>query len=161
MSDTEPFFQYTNAQKDGVKRRINKLATFCGVLGGMLPDRATPYSEIFRLFDSTVKLEYPDVTREALSNAHGDWYEWLLAISAWNVHKLHQTKFVAITLPNIAQFDWATLYTQDLFQMIEHLRNEVKRSSDVQLISSNPDFVVIDLATIDPSPFISDLLIPI
>lgn len=152
MSETHPAFFYTSQQRGSLEERsINKLATFCGVLEGQIPEAEQSFSVVFQNFDSAIRQEYPAVKPGALNNAHGDWYEWLLSLAAWNLHRRQQSNLVALTLPNIRQFDWATLYTPDLFQMIEHLRTQVKEASDVQLISSNPDFVILDLAKIENS----------
>ncbi|MCL4105581.1 UNVERIFIED_CONTAM: hypothetical protein GTU68_057456 [Idotea baltica] len=93
--------------------------------------------------DTQVKQVDPKITREALSNAHGDWYEWLLAISAWNTFVTNPQANLAIPLPNISRFDVAYLYNIELTELIEDLRNKVQSVAQVQLITSNPDFVII------------------
>ncbi len=79
-----------------------------------------------------------------MSNVHGDWYEWLLAISAWNHFCKNPNSHLAILLPNISQFDVSTLYETRLSDLIVDLKNKVSEVSGVQLITSNPDFVIIN-----------------
>jgi hypothetical protein len=88
------------------------------------------------------------VTREALSNCHGDWYEWLLAISALNWHVAHPRSRLLVQLPNISRFDVTSLYCDRLRAMISDLKTKVLNSAGVNLITSNPDFVLLDLSGI-------------
>ena len=136
--------------------QIDSVATFCGELNGALPaddDLFVPDSKnptLFswmRKFDDAVKAENAAINPNAFNNVHGNWYEWLLTIAAWNTHVKYDTAFVACTLPNVKGFDCARLYAPPLYAMIQHLRAEVTRSAQVQLISSNPDFVIIEANT--------------
>ena len=124
---------FTTPLPDGAWQ-IDKLYTFHTVLK-ILPDPSEKLGDIIRQFDLAVKTEYPSVTTGALNNAHGDWFEWLLSIAAWNTHIKYDTPYLAFCLPNINQFDCARLYNQELYSMIQHLRREVVGSSNVQLIS--------------------------
>lgn len=131
------------------KYRINKKEAFCELLEGNLPARNKPFSQLISEFDEELLRQYPDITREARANAHGDWYEWLLAINAWNYHVEHSDSFLAILLPNKSQFDVAQLYKEELYNLIVDLREKVIEATDVRLITSNPDFVILDLKNIN------------
>ena len=100
-------------------------------------------------FDKEVYKLDQSVTKDALNNVHGDWYEWLLAISAWNYCAENKGANLALLTPNISQFDVSRLYKDKLFNLIQDLREKVLKSSSVQLISSNPDFVIIDRRVVD------------
>ncbi|MBP6964994.1 MAG: Cfr10I/Bse634I family restriction endonuclease [Armatimonadetes bacterium] len=130
------------AMRDG-KPRIDKLGTFVEVFAGGLPGDDTEIANCMQSLDDAVLKENSSVTPQALSNAHGDWYEWLLAVRAWNIHVTEKTCKVALTMPNISQFDVAALYVKDLKEMVVHLRDEVRNTSQVSLITSNPDFVIL------------------
>jgi len=52
---------------------------------------------------------------------------------------------MALLLPNISRFDVASLYTSNLYKHINDLRQKVLYTAGVQLITSNPDFAVINL----------------
>lgn len=90
---------------------------------------------------------------QALAKLSGDWFEWLLCIVGRTVESSRPTKYVAVRLPNVTRFDAAKLYNENLAQMIEGLRGEVQKS-DVELITSNPDFVLIarDVSDTNASP---------
>jgi hypothetical protein len=85
----------------------------------------------------------------ALNNAHGDWYEWLIGIAAWNYCVENPGSYLIISLPNVTQFDIATLYKEDIKLIIQELRDNVERRASVSLITSNPDFVIINPEKLD------------
>lgn len=90
----------------------------------------------------------------ALAKMHGDWFEWLLCWIAEDVERASNGPHTAVRLPNVSQFDCARLYHEKLAGMLERLRSEVQRSN-VELITSNPDFVLIrksrERSTADPN----------
>lgn len=129
--------------KDGKSQVIKDIA-FCTLLNGKLPTATKPIDELISGFDKEVGKVDKTVTKDALNNVHGDWYEWLLAISAWNYFAENKKANLALLTPNISQFDIARLYNDKLYNLIQDLREKVLQSSSVQLISSNPDFVIID-----------------
>jgi hypothetical protein len=114
------------------------------LLKGKLPSKNKPIDELISDFDKEVLKVDKTVTKDALNNVHGDWYEWLLAISAWNYCAENKKASLALLTPNISQFDIARLYNDKLYNLIQDLRDKDLKSSSVQLISSNPDFVIID-----------------
>nr|WP_294860032.1 Cfr10I/Bse634I family restriction endonuclease [uncultured Fluviicola sp.] len=128
----------------GGKSQVIKDLAFCTLLNGDLPIATKSISELISEFDKEVAKVDGTVTKDALNNVHGDWYEWLLAIAAWNFCAANEKANLALLTPNISQFDISRLYNDRLFGLIHDLREKVLASSAVQLISSNPDFVVID-----------------
>jgi len=100
--------------------------------------------ELIRSFDTAILKENSKVTSGALNNVHGKWYEWFITICSCNYHKKFPKKYMVFPLPNISQYDVAKLYKSELYRYIVDLRQKVKSSASVQLISSNPDFVIID-----------------
>lgn len=134
--------------KDGKSQVIKDIA-FCTLLKGELPDKNASIDELISDFDRIVASVDGTVTKDALNNVHGDWYEWLLAISAWNYCADNKKANLALLTPNISQFDVARLYNDKLYNLIQDLRDKVLYSSSVQLISSNPDFVIIDRKVVD------------
>lgn len=91
--------------------------------------------------------------RQALAKLHGDWFEWLLCMVSHDVEVASTPEYIALRLPNVTQFDAAELYQLGLAQMIQGLRTEVQKSN-VELITSNPDFVLVDRQRMreDPVP---------
>jgi len=106
--------------------------------------------------DHIVRQDHPDVTSGALNNCHGDWYEYLIAMLAMNFSLVNQRNCLLLQLPNVSQFDVLSLYSEHLFSYINDLRTKVSSAADVKLISSNPDFVIIDTTDIDTTDFNMD-----
>lgn len=123
--------------------QIAKDLAFCALLDGKIPSKTKSFKTLFSELDQSVWKVNDQISREALSNAHGDWYEWLLAISSWNHFTETGNSNLAILLPNAHQFDISKLYVEELTNLIQDLRHKVSETSDVELISSNPDFVII------------------
>lgn len=131
------------------KSQVVKDIAFCTLLNGKLPDNEKHIDELILEFNKEVAKIDSSVTKDALNNVHGDWYEWLLAIAAWNYCAENPKANLALLTPNISQFDIARLYNDRLYSLIQDLRSKVLDSSSVQLISSNPDFVIIDRKVVD------------
>lgn len=134
---------YIRKLKDDKSQVIKDIA-FCTLLDGKLPSNNKAFSELFSEFDKTINKVDKSVSKDALNNVHGDWYEWLLAIAAWNYCAANKKANLPLLTPNISQFDIGRLYNDKLYNLIQDLRAKVLNSSSVQLISSNPDFVIID-----------------
>ncbi|WP_430817308.1 Cfr10I/Bse634I family restriction endonuclease [Carboxylicivirga sp. RSCT41] len=123
--------------------QINKDEALCEMLNGNLPEGDTSLITLFKELDNTIKAEDANVKDGALNNAHGDWYEYLLGIASWNLFVSGDAANLALILPNIRQFDVATLYNEEFCNIIYDLREKIVASTDVELITSNPDFVIV------------------
>lgn len=110
---------------------------------GNLPSDEENYKTIIAELDRQIREADSRVSQGALNNVHGDWYEWMLAIEAWNICASNEEADLPLLLPNISSYDVARLYKDDLYDLIEDLRKKVLDASTVQLITSNPDFVII------------------
>ena len=125
------------------KSQILKREAFVKIRNGQIPTKHERFTQILQDLDDAIRAVEPGVSTGALSNAHGDWYEWMLAIASWNVSAKHPALNVAIPLPNKTMLQLSSLYVQSLSEKIDDLRQKVEESSTVQLISSNPDFILI------------------
>lgn len=125
------------------KSQILKREAFVEIRNGQIPTKHERFTQILKDMDIAVRAVDHTVSQGALSNAHGDWYEWMLAIASWNASAKHPNLNVAIPLPNKAVLQLSSLYVPNLSEKIDDLRQKVEESSTVQLISSNPDFVLI------------------
>lgn len=123
---------------------IIKDTAFCVFLENQLPNEEKSLKDLFDEFDDRLVQENKKIKAGALSNAHGDWYEWLLAISAWNYYCKNPDSNLAILLPNVTQFDVTTLYEKRLNNLIFDLKQKIFEASKVNLTTSNPDFVIIN-----------------
>ena len=126
------------------KPQIKRVEAFCTLRNGQIPSIDETFKGILDSLDNAVKAECGEVTQGALNNCHGDWYEWIIACLAWNFRISNNKSSMALLLPNISRFDVASLYTPNLHEHINDLRRKVLDSAGVQLITSNPDFVVIN-----------------
>lgn len=133
---------YIRELSDG-KLQIDKIESFCSLLEKKMPNEQTSFSGIMDKFSKVIKQRHSRITTGALSNSRGDWYEWLIAIGAWNYHVQNPGSHLALLLPNVRTFDVAQLYDCELYDLIVDLRNKVKNAAKVQLITSNPDFVLL------------------
>jgi Cfr10I/Bse634I restriction endonuclease len=79
----------------------------------------------------------------AINRVTGAWYEWLVAIAAWNYRVANPCALIAVPLPNVSQFDVLSLYVDGLYWYVGDLRNKVNQTAGVTLITSNPDLVLI------------------
>ncbi|HUF03129.1 MAG TPA: Cfr10I/Bse634I family restriction endonuclease [Aridibacter sp.] len=130
--------------KVGRKTRINSVDAFCEVRRGKLPGTFEHFTTILEDLDNAVRSEFPSVKQGALNKCHGDWYEWLVGITAWNYSIRKNSSLLLLHLPNKSSFDLAELYETDLLSHIRDLRTKVEKATGVKLITSNPDFVIID-----------------
>ena len=84
------------------------------------------------------------VSDGAISNSRGQWFEWMVSIDAFNHWVMNDHSLLILNLPNITRFDSASLYKSEIFGFVKDLRNKLEESLDIHLITSNPDFVLID-----------------
>lgn len=131
-----------NASPDG-KIQIDQKGAFCELLATYPAN--TAFSDALKHIGDGISSANPAVTGGALNNVRGAWYEWLLATSAWNWHCEHKS-LVAVLLPNTSQFDIAELYQEKERGFIHDLRQKLADHTSVKLVTSNPDFVIVDAA---------------
>jgi hypothetical protein len=140
-------------EKMGNKLEIVKLNAFCELNSNQLPNKTELFEDVFNKMDADIhatKSQLPryhnfsSITQGALNNCHGDWYEWFLAIAAINIHVTQKTRYLALLLPNVSQFDVTKLYGSEILTLINDLKCKVRDTVDVEFISSNPDFVIVD-----------------
>lgn len=130
------------------KKQINKVSAFC-TIQKQFPTPQCFFTDILDDLDKGIRKAFPAVTGGALNNCHGDWYEWLIALAAWNYHVDHPNSYLLLPLPNVTRFDVMRLYENEFYDLIEDLRAKVLESTEVELITSNPDFVLLDPKAIE------------
>lgn len=138
------FIKYDKQGKPSVMTKEAMIS----IRGGELPKEDETYRGILDDLDEAVKAANNRINDNALRKSHGDWYEWMLAVEAWNIFASNSDNAIALLLPNIRQFDLAKLYQDKYSKVIEDLREKVFEASEVHLITSNPDFAILsrDLA---------------
>lgn len=126
------------------KPKINKVEAFTQLRKGNPPSNDEQYQTTFDSLDKEIKQIESNVKQGALNNCHGDWYEWILAHFAWNYRIDKSYPYLVLLLPNVSRFDVQSLYTPKIYKYITDFKNKAQQLSNVNLITSNPDFVIID-----------------
>ena len=124
------------------KPSVNSKAAFCDVFNQLGLSQNYNLTTYLNKLDSLVYSFDKSVTSQALSNCHGDWYEWLLNLVAWQVIATNKTNYVLVSLPNVTSFSIFDLYEPQVLDMVSKLKEKANQQG-VQLITSNPDFVLI------------------
>lgn len=84
----------------------------------------------------------------SFNKCNGDWYEWFIAIRAIEFFCKNRTPRLLVSMPNKTSFDVISLYKEDLSYYIYDLTEKLNENS-VNLITSNPDFVILNISDID------------
>lgn len=133
-----PMFDYSSG-----KPAIKRAESICICLNNALPSPQKKITKIFKEIDDMVRSKESGVNSGALNNCHGDWFEWLIAITAWNYFVLNKDVNLLLPLPKANQFEVSKLYNEKIYGHVEQLKQKLKDHTDAELISSNPDFVII------------------
>lgn len=131
---------------------VDKKGAFCEVLSSGIPTGRSLLDNVEHIGD-VVQNNYNEVSQQALNNCYGDWYEWLLAIKAWNKRATSDDDiYAALQLPNKSSYEVSDLYVNRLSSLVPDLRQKARRAADVELITSNPDFAIIDVSSFNNLP---------
>lgn len=94
--------------------------------------------------DDLARYQRVTIDQGSFNKCNGDWYEWIISIRSIEFFVRTQKESLLINLPNIRSFDVTSLYKKSLSDYIYDLRDKLK-SNDVNLITSNPDFFIMDV----------------
>lgn len=103
-------------------------------------------------------LTSPGASQNAINNARGAWYAWILAIESLRFNLAEVNSNYLIKLPNITQFDSTMLYKHELSDLISDFKTKLIAIGNVNLVTSNPDYVIIRRSVIATLPSIPTLL---
>ena len=126
------------------KAVVDTKAAFITSINGAVPQDTWNYGSHLDYIQTLVQTEDSRVTSSAISNCRGTWFEWMIAIDIYNHWCTNGHNLLMLPLPNISRFDSATLYQESVCEYIFDLRAKLKASLDIELITSNPDFVIFD-----------------
>lgn len=96
--------------------------------------------------------------QNALNNARGAWYAWIIAIDAIKYCTFNSDANYLIKLPNARQFDVHSLYVKNVWSLIDDFRKKLNSIGNVNLVTSNPDFVIINRKLRESAPIINAVL---
>ncbi len=131
------------------KSVVDTKVAFITSIEGQVPNSNWDYESHLNYIQNLVQTDDPKVTSGAISNCRGSWFEWMIAIDVYNYWCRSSSDFLMLPLPNISRFDCATLYKPDISSYIFDLRSKLKDSLDIELITSNPDFVIFDTSNLN------------
>ena len=93
--------------------------------------------------------------QNALNNARGAWYAWIIAIDAIKYCNANNEANYLIKLPNARQFDVHSLYVSTVWNLIDDFRAKLNAMGNVNLVTSNPDFVIVNRGLREAAPAIN------
>ena len=97
-------------------------------------------------------------TQNAINNARGAWYAWIIAIDAMRFASANPHSNLLIKLPNAKQFDAHSLYVNSVLSLINDFRQKLSLIGKVNLVTSNPDFVIINRTLKKNIPLIGNII---
>jgi hypothetical protein len=117
----------------------------------------TSYEELLsKCAENASLVETPP--QNALNNARGAWYAWMIAIDAMKYCTTNANANYLIKLPNARQFDAHSLYVQSVWMLIDDFRAKLNAIGNVNLVTSNPDFVIINRRLRETPPTINAVI---
>jgi len=97
-------------------------------------------------------------TQNAINNARGAWYAWVIAIDALRFAANNSNSNILIKLPNAKQFDAHSLYVDSVLSLINDFRSKLSLMGKVNLVTSNPDFVIINRTLKKDIPLVGNII---
>ncbi len=85
----------------------------------------------------------------SFNNCRGRWYEWLLMAYMWNYFVRNGSTIRPLPLPNSNHFQFTKLYNEELYGYLSDLENKLFTNHQVRLVTSSPDYVLIDIDDTD------------
>ncbi|PSU20916.1 Cfr10I/Bse634I family restriction endonuclease [Photobacterium kishitanii] len=109
-----------------------------------VPESEWNYKDSLNQLQNTLLEEDNSINSSAFSNVRGTWFEWMVSIDSYNHWVENGHNLLLLNLPNISRFDSTSLYLPEIHSFVLDLRNKLESTHDIQMISSNPDYVIID-----------------
>ncbi|WP_436323033.1 Cfr10I/Bse634I family restriction endonuclease [Vibrio cidicii] len=105
--------------------------------------------------------ELPLPAQGSFNNCRGRWYEWLFMVYMWNYFVTKDSTIRPVPLPNSNHFQFTKLYNKELHGYIADLEEKLLLNHQVRLVTSSPDYVLIDIADLPVSdPLLSSTFDP-
>jgi len=129
---------------DANNKPVIKVAESFKCVVDSVPENDWDYATCLDEIQSVVLSEESRVQSGAFSNVRGTWFEWMVSIDSYNHWANNDHRLWLLNLPNIRRFDSASLYKTEIYEFVTDLRHKLEESLDIQMITSNPDYVIID-----------------
>lgn len=121
---------------------VNTAEVFCSVYNKLSNDQQDDFQLCLRLMKEYAVKNYA-ASGDSLKNVGGAWYAWLLAIGFSIEAKRRGLKKLFLKLPNVRVMPCTNLYNHNLTSLLKDFEEKLYHVSQANLITSNPDFVVI------------------
>lgn len=129
--------------KKNTNIKIDTRRVFCEVFNQQnTNDPQFSFSNFLNATEENASQQYKP-TKNALANARGAWFAWLFQILCDRELLADHLDFTIVKLPNVSGFPFTNLYHEDLRDLLTDFQEKLKRLSNVNLVTSNPDFAVI------------------
>ncbi|MBJ9829519.1 Cfr10I/Bse634I family restriction endonuclease [Citrobacter freundii] len=132
---------------EGNKYTINSAIAFVAY-ASHININSTEFSKVLsglKDFINSEAIQYGgEISGGSFNKCNGDWYEWLIGIRAIEFFLENDTNFIVVKMPNATSFDVMSIYKSCLSELIYDLRRKLS-INNVNLITSNPDFSIIDI----------------
>lgn len=125
---------------------IDTKATFCHAVNTIGAENIKSFHEVLNLASLEALRVDPDTTKAALANASGAWYAWLLVIFGESINSKNPDKTLTfLKLPNVTSMPCSALYENSLQLLLNDFQKKLSDFADVNLVTSNPDFAILNL----------------
>ncbi|MFZ6754167.1 Cfr10I/Bse634I family restriction endonuclease [Undibacterium sp. Dicai25W] len=111
--------------------------------------------------EAIARLDEPAVSGAALANTRGAWYAWLIAIESIRFGQSNPLASFLVKLPNVSSFDSISLYEESISKLVVDFREKLSLAGDVNLTTSNPDYVIISRELGYALPDITGVIAPV
>ncbi len=129
---------------DGSNKPVIKVAESFTRVISFVPEGRWDYKASLDNIQRLILAEDDTIKSGAFSNVRGTWFEWMVSIDSYNHWVESDHNLLLLNLPNIRRFDSASLYIPEIYDFVLDLRSKLENSLDIQMITSNPDYVIID-----------------
>ncbi|MFA0689270.1 type II site-specific deoxyribonuclease [Vibrio cyclitrophicus ZF205] len=129
---------------DSNNKPVIKVAESFSCVITSVPEGEWDYKSSLSQIQEVVLAQDKTIKSGAFSNVRGTWFEWMVSIDSYNHWVENDHNLLLLNLPNIRRFDSASLYLPEIFDFVQDLRTKLENSLDIQMITSNPDYVIID-----------------
>lgn len=124
------------------KPQIDKLQAFTEATKEVSFEAEMLMKDLMSKIDKMLLEEEPSIQQGAFNNGHGAWFEWCIGLIALIVSQ-QRKDFVLVPLPNVRQYNVFKLYSHNIYNLVSDLQSKVKKSYNVNFVTSNPDFVIL------------------
>ncbi len=104
-----------------------------------------PYSVLLDM----VSNHYSTHSSGSVANIKGRIYEWLFAVDCINHFKTTGNRYLVLKLPNVTSLNIYDLITQNETTKFYKIKETLKRNNGLNLITSNPDFIILDTSKLN------------